>query len=186
VARGTWDKGISYEVAKAELLRLIAKARHEADLGSKRARKRLANLYVLLTQLENASRVSEAYEAYTRFLKGEGREIEVRIRKRKDRETRLIIIPPEVPDPPEAPKPSSLMAVKKFASDIGLNTHTLRYARITHLAKLREAPQMVAKITGHATLNMILKYVQKVQAEERLRELIYGTSRSSNRGGFRP
>jgi len=171
----SWDRGIPYKQIRERLLMLIDVARHQVSLGYKRARKRLANLYVLLTQLDNASRVSEAFEAYLRFVETGEREIEVRVRKqRKDPEFRVVMIPPEVPDPPDAPRPTSLAAVKVFAQSIGLNTHTLRYARITDLAKRQIHPAMIGRITEHRNLNLLIRYIQKEEARRTLRRLIFG------------
>ena len=169
----SWDQGVSYEEIKTRLLELIEIARFRASLGYEKAKQRLANLYVLLVQLENAARISEAYEAYMTFLATGMREIPVRVRKRKDETYRLIMIPPEIPE--NAPAPVSIAAVKVFAREVlGVNTHTLRYARITHMARLGVPAQIIGRITEHKKLDMILRYTQKVEAEKTLRQLVLG------------
>jgi len=172
---GTWDIGIPYEELRTKLLTLIEMARHRASMGYKRAKKRLANLYVLLIQLENAARVSEAYDAYLAYLETGQRKIRVRVRKhRKGQTYRFIIIPPEIPEPSRCPKPSSLAAVEVFAQSIGLNTHTLRYARITDLAKRKVHPTIMGKITRHKNLRWLIDYIQDRVAEETLERLVMG------------
>ena len=171
--KGSWDMGVPYEQIRERLMSLIESVRFKASLGDKRAQKRLANLYILLIQLENAARVSEAFDAYVFFLATGQREVMVRVRKRGDEEHRLVVIPPEIPD--DAPEPTSVAAVKVFAREVlGINTHTLRYARITHLAKLKVPAQIIGRITEHKTLDMILRYTQKVEAEDTLKRLVLG------------
>jgi len=155
------------------LLQHIARARHDAK-RDKRARRRLAGLCVLLTQLDNAARVSEAHEAVSIFARTGQREVEVRVRKqKKDPDVRLVIIPPEVKreDVRELP---SVDACRMYAFRLGINTHSLRYARITDLALKKVQPQIIARITHHRKLDMLIKYTQEVAAREILRREILG------------
>jgi len=46
------------------------------------------------------------------------------------------------------------------------NTHSLRYAFITHLLRLSHSPSIVAKIMGHSSLDHILHYTEVKVAEE--------------------
>ncbi|ESQ23971.1 MAG: Phage integrase family [uncultured Acidilobus sp. JCHS] len=46
------------------------------------------------------------------------------------------------------------------------NTHSLRYAFITHLLRLSHSPSIVAKIMGHSSLDHILRYTEVEVAEE--------------------
>ncbi|RLF09343.1 MAG: hypothetical protein DRJ98_08285 [Thermoprotei archaeon] len=172
---GTWDRGIPYGELRTRLLTLIQIARRQAQLGYKRARKRLANLYVLFIQLENAARVSEAYDAYLAYLETGQRKVWVRVRKhRRGQRQRLIIIPPDIPKPDKCPRPASLAAVEVFAQSIGLNTHTLRYARITDLAKRKVHPALLGKMTKHVNIKWLINYIQEREAEELLEQLVMG------------
>ena len=168
---GTWDRGLDYEQTRLMLIREIAWARHRAK-HDKRARRRLAGLCVLLTQLDNAARVSEAHEAVSIFALTGQREVEVRVRKqRKDPEKRLVVIPPEV-RPEDVRELPSLDACRMYAFRLGINTHSLRYARITDLALKKVQPQIIARITHHRKLDMLIRYTQEVAARELLRREI--------------
>lgn len=48
----------------------------------------------------------------------------------------------------------------------GFNTHSLRYAFISYLAKLGVQPQLIAKITQHSKLDMILNYISQITANQ--------------------
>jgi integrase len=173
-----WDRGVEYEVLESLLRRLLETAKKDRDY-----------LYaaILYTQLKNASRVSEAVEAILEFARTGAREVYVRVRKRRDGYRRLMVIPPLVErrrvawaagEDVERLKhrvevwcPEHLR-VKREGREVRVNTHSIRYAAITHLAaRLKIAPQLVAKVTGHKKLDYILHYTQLVQAEELLREV---------------
>jgi site-specific recombinase XerD len=62
--------------------------------------------------------------------------------------------------------------VKTYAKEsYGFNTHSLRYAFITHLLKQGINPAVVSKITGHKNLGYILTYTQEKAGVEVLRNL---------------
>jgi len=61
-----------------------------------------------------------------------------------------------------------------FAQSIGLNTHTLRYARITHMARVGIHPAVIGRVTEHRNLNLLIRYIQKEEARRTLRRLIFG------------
>ena len=54
---------------------------------------------------------------------------------------------------------------------LGINCHSLRYAFITYMLKKGVSPSIVAAITRHKNLNMILKYTERKEAEKTLEEL---------------
>ena len=54
----------------------------------------------------------------------------------------------------------------------GWNTHSLRYARITHLAKQGVSPSLMAKITHHKRLDYVLRYTEQKAADELNREIV--------------
>jgi len=141
-----------------------------------RGLKAFVHLSVLLVQLRNGSRVSEAIEAIEKFTNSKEKEIQVRARKRKRTYARTMIIPAEVrvEDIPQlkAAMPISIAAVKVFAARrLGINTHSLRYAFITHLSRQGIAPQVIARITGHTKLDYVLHYTERPQADEILRKV---------------
>ncbi len=51
------------------------------------------------------------------------------------------------------------------------NTHSLRYALISFLAKNATDPAIIAKITGHKKLDRIIQYTQTKDAIDILRRL---------------
>ncbi len=51
------------------------------------------------------------------------------------------------------------------------NTHSLRYALVSFLAKNGTDPAIIAKITGHKDLKRIVQYTQEKDAVEILRKL---------------
>jgi integrase len=173
-----WDKGVEYEVLESMLRRLLETARSDRDY-----------LYaaILYVQLKNASRVSEAVDAVLEFARAGEREVYVRVRKRRDGFRRLMVIPPLVErrrvawaageDPARLKRrvevwcPAHVRA-RRGGREVGVNTHSIRYAAITHLVvEKKAAPQIVAKVTGHKKLDYILHYTQYVRAEELLREV---------------
>jgi len=63
-------------------------------------------------------------------------------------------------------------AVKSYCRrTYGFNTHALRYSFVTYMLKRGVSPSVVAKITGHTTLESILHYTERKTAEDLLRDL---------------
>ena len=85
---------------------------------------------------------------------------------------RLIIIPPQIYDNDASIirthiDKTTLANIKMFCREqLGYNTHALRYAYISYLAREGISAQIIAKITGHMTLKYILYYTQKTEAEK--------------------
>ncbi len=169
---GTWDRGVDFRVVRRELARLLR------EHLQRKAFRSYCYAAVLLIQLRNGSRVSEALEAALRFAEEGGREVQVRVRKHKRETLRLMVLPEEL-KPRDLQvcrsilsEPRALERVKDYARKrLGVNSHSLRYAFITYLAKQGVQPQLIAKITGHAKLDYILRYTQRKKAEELLRDL---------------
>ncbi|MEM2678708.1 MAG: tyrosine-type recombinase/integrase [Thermofilaceae archaeon] len=164
-----WDKGVEFEVTYERLLRLVRRER--------RPRNR-AYAFILLIQLRNGSRVSEAVRAFREYVLTGKREIQVPLSKKKRPETRLMVIPEVDFDRSEAVDlldvDERLLAkrVKMYALNrLKVNTHSLRYAFITYLLRQGVNPAIVAKVTGHTKLDFILHYTQAKEAERVLREL---------------
>ncbi|MEM2377602.1 MAG: tyrosine-type recombinase/integrase [Candidatus Korarchaeum sp.] len=169
--RGTWDRGIEFNLLRKRLFRLYRKLRERAD--SPKYRKRLALCMVLILQLRNGCRVSEAVEGLKKMAQAGERRAVVRVRKSKDDRLRIIVLPKFIGDHDLRTLRDEIAGitedqVKSFARyNLGLNTHTLRYAFITHLAIEKGVqPNVIAKITGHKNLDHLITYTQKVKAEE--------------------
>ncbi len=168
----SWDMGLDYR--KTYKLILSKLRRHLA----RRAFPSYCYACVLLIQLRNGSRVSEALEAALKFHRERARRVYVRVRKRKDGYERLMVLPEEL-KPQDLTvcrevleDPKALNRVKVYAKKVlGVNTHSLRYAYITHLLRQGVNPSIVAKLTGHRKLDYILTYTQVKSAEEALEKI---------------
>lgn len=159
---GTWDKGLDLNGILV-LLREKLKSSTEAEYSY---------AAVLFTQALNGCRVGEALDAVNKFRSTGLREQKVRVEKRKDGTERLVIVPNEVERERIIPdlKPAN---VKMYARrKLKINTHSLRYAWITAQARNNISPAIIASITGHKNLSMLLHYIQKKQGEEYLRRCI--------------
>lgn len=110
----------------------------------------------------------------TQVFKSTGvREVEVRVRKKRGKEIfRKMIIPDEIKRTHIVDLLSkysvSMFAMRRY----GFNTHSLRYTFITYLAQLGVSPQLIAKITKHSRLDMLLDYTQEKMADERVNEMM--------------
>jgi len=167
-----WDRGIDFERTKKLLLKRLRK---ELEREGIRRISRIAHLITALIQLSNGCRASEAVEAFNVWRMTGKSEVEVRVRKKKYEETRLVIIPSEVRKYrniiryyEENPNRYKVFIVSTF----DFNTHSLRYAFVTYLSKQGVSPQLIAKITHHKRLDMILSYTQQKRADELLREIV--------------
>ena len=171
----SWDLGLEFERMYKLLLRKIR------EHYRRRAFRHYTYAIILLIQLRNGSRISEAIEGLRKFIESGKRKIEVRVRKHKKPEYRLMILPKElsikdllpckaVVDEVEEEKLKK--RVQLYARrELGINTHSLRYAFITYLLKKGISPSLIAKITHHRNLNYILTYTQQKTANEILEEL---------------
>ena len=135
----------------------------------------------MLIQLRNGSRISEAIEALKKFIESGGRKVEVRVRKHRNPEYRLMVLSKELsikdltPCKPiinEVDDKTLEGRIQLYAKkELGINTHSLRYAFITYLLKKGFSPSLIAKITHHRNLNCILTYIQQKAANKILEEL---------------
>lgn len=161
-----WDKNVDYEYMYHRLLRDIS-----------RSKKRLDACYssILLIQLRNGSRISEAVRAYQKYLMTKQRELMIRVSKKKKYEERLMIIPDQVKicaELSQVKEDTLIERVRKYAEyHYNINTHSLRYAFITYLLRSGVNAAIVAKITKHRSLEHILTYTQAKAAEEILRNM---------------
>ncbi len=166
-ARFGWDRGLDYDSTYNVLLKHLLKTEDPHDV-------------FLLTQLRNGSRVGEAVEAIRQACqRGLGPGDELYLQAEKKGNQRLMVIPDDVPkymlqracewlSRVRSPK----VAVAKYSLvTFNFNTHSLRYAFITKLVKQGVPPSVIAKITGHRTLNRLITYTEAKTAEELLRGL---------------
>jgi len=166
-----WDRGVDFEAAKARLESRLSRAKSDTEY---------AYLAILLVQLLNGARVSEACEAVQIYARTAETRVRVKVRKQKSPAERLIVIPRgidlrRVAWVADVDLERLVERVKFYArTRLGLNTHSLRYAFITHMAKRGVSAQLIAKMTGHKTLSHILHYTQKIEAEKILEEIVEG------------
>jgi len=171
----TWDKGLDYEEAYSRILRTMSK------------NKRRTKCYdaILLLQLRNGARISEALRAFFEYMRGSAKYhphskkliVSVQVSKKKRAEQRLIVIPEELKDVDlseckglleEDPFTLKKRVVQYARDHYGFNTHSLRYAFITYLLMRGVNPSIVAKITKHSKLDFILHYTEEKKAEDAL------------------
>ncbi len=133
---------------------------------------------VLLIQLRIGLRVSRAVDAAIKLFDQTSSEIYVRIRKKRNGYERLLVLPEELKIQDITVcreilfRDNAVLRVKVHAKKIlGINIHSLRYARITHILRNNVSPSIVIKkITGHKKLDHILIYTQ-IKTEEALRNI---------------
>jgi len=169
VRRG-WDACVDYKEAYSQILGHLYRTGHPWDV-------------ILLIQLRNGSRIGEAIEAAKAFCESKAASVRVRIEKHKEGDTRLMVLPEELRNKEGrellAKACLRLEKVKAPRVDIadyakktfGFNTHALRYAFITYLLKRGVSPSIIAKITGHRSLDHILHYTEMKTAEDILSSL---------------
>jgi len=163
--RKGWDSCVDYRKAYAEILSHLYKEGHPYDV-------------VLLVQLRNGSRIGEAIEAVKEFCNTKDYTVRVKVEKHKGNDTRLMVLPEELRDRQGrdylAQACLRLAKVRNPGITIeayckrtyGFNTHSLRYAFITHQVSRGVAPTIIAKITGHKNLSYILHYTETKTAED--------------------
>jgi Phage integrase family. len=162
---------VDFEYAYTRLLRYLERSRG------------LSKCYnaVLLIQLRNGSRVSEAVRAFKEFLRTKRLELTVRLSKSRRERVRVVVIPRELASTDLSECYELLDVSDKALRDRVVNycrrrhkfnTHSLRYAFITYLLKIGVNPALVSKITGHTKLDYILTYTQEKLAGEILKHLL--------------
>jgi integrase len=167
----SWDYGVDYEKAYRELARLV---QSEKDGYTK------CYVAIALIALRNGSRIGEAIEAFKEFLKTSKVKIYVKVEKHKKEDYRLMVIPKEIVEEDFSMCREQLNKsrdhiqanINKYLHRrLGINAHSLRYAFITYMLRRGVSPSIIAAITGHKNLNMILKYTEKKAAESILEGL---------------
>ena len=167
---GSWDYNVDYEKAYKEIVKLLQQE-------SKGFTKCCAA--ISLIALRNGSRIGEAIEAFKEFLKTSKVRVYVRVEKHKKEDYRLMVIPKEIVEEDlttctaliNKDKDVIRANVNKYLHrKLGINAHSLRYAFITYMLRRGVNPSIIAAITGHKNLNMILKYTERKEAEKVLEE----------------
>lgn len=177
-----WDQGLDYEKTYKLLLKDLEEAKKKVG---PRALKRRLYLIIALTQLRNGSRIGEAIDFIYSISQDYKREALITVEKRRDNHQRLMVLPKEITK-------TDILTIKGILEELkthgkkglvvkistwikktyGFNTHSLRYAFVSYLAKKGYPPQLIAKITGHRRLDYILHYTQEKMAKEILKDLL--------------
>ena len=170
-----------------ELLRDACNPKKNKDIWFRKETRR-RNAFILLIQLRNGSRISEAIEAYNKFKNTHDYTVSVRIRKRgyeyevvdgKRRRKRrfgdpekLILRTMKIPEEVRWDFPyyegTDASLGRWCLKTFGFNSHSLRYSYITFMSSKGYSPQVIAKTTGQKTLNLILDYTLEKLGDEAL------------------
>ncbi len=175
--RKSWDMGLDYDRTYHQILGGLEELRGRRTIT---ARRKLAYCCVLLTQLRNGSRVSEAVDAVLEWCSTRKREVEVTVRKqRNSAEKRNMVIPKQLMEQDRLDVlalkdwlPQDPSRIEHFARrSFGWNTHSLRYAKVSQLGSLGYPAQVIARVTHHRKLDFILRYTQQKLADQVLRKV---------------
>jgi len=176
-----WDKGVDYVAAYQRILYHLNRD-YERAQRYKPGRKRIPGCCyaaILLIQLKNAARISEAVRAFREYLVTRRAEVQVLVSKKRKKEYRLMVIPQEILELDfsmcmgllDRPENSIVDVAKHYArKKLKLNTHSLRYSKITHLLAQGVDSAVIAKITHHSNVNFIKTYTQEKYAHDILRK----------------
>ena len=167
-----WDKGISYEEFKQWLTEQIV---NRYPPKNKRDEVQFVYYSILAIQLANGLRISEAVEAFKKWVNGSERSFDVRVRKKRRVEE---YVPTRIPniledewkwvyrEYAEIDDTTLIKRIKSWASKHKHNTHSVRYSWITYQLICGENPALVAKAVRHSKMDMILRYAQKLEADK--------------------
>ena len=166
----TWDYSVDFLEAK-KVLTNAYKQLFDLNLMPYEA-----YVAILLIQLVNGARIGEAIRAFRTFVESGQREFQLQAEKHGN--IRFFVIPDVVRNR-LAYKSILAIADDKLESRIRMfarkylktNTHSLRYALISYLAKNAVDPAIIAKVTGHKKLDRIIQYTQTKDAIDILRKL---------------
>jgi len=168
-----WDKRVDFIKMKNRFERDLKKL--EKEKLTYRRLKEMCYISILLIQLVNGSRISEAIEGLKKAIEENKNEVYVRVRKQKDN-VRLIVIPKIV-----MKKLKFIRLIVPFITrdkvrsfcryNYKINTHSLRYAFVSYLGEKGYPAQVIASITQHKNLNYIIRYTQQNVGEKILKEI---------------
>ena len=167
----TWDYSVDFLEAK-KVLTSAYKQLYDLNIMPYEA-----YVAILLIQLTNGARIGEAIRAFKTFVESSQREFYLKAEKHGN--TRFFIIHDIIKNR-LAYKSILTISDDKLEARIRMftlkylkcNTHSLRYALISHLAKNATDPAIIAKITGHKDYKNIVRYTQTKDAIEILRKLV--------------
>lgn len=177
----SWDYNLNYNQTYKNLVQNISNTRKELKLGNITINrvKRFTNLIIGLTQLRNGCRVGEALFSVNEFCNTNKRVVQVKVQKRKDDYFRKVVLPDEITNDDLEYIQSYVLArltdnkeyfvcalSKFFQKYFNFSTHALRYCWISFISSLKVPAQIIAKITGHKTLDLILHYTQRKIADK--------------------
>jgi integrase len=182
-----FDKGIDFEetrkIFKGKIKELITDLRNDYNVHKVKA---LSNIVIALVSLVNGSRISESIEAVFKFINNKNlNKVIVPIAKRKDGETRPMLLPKEINKEIleyiekiiAGADPQKLQSkVRTYLTDnYGFNTHSLRYAAINYLITEKQRPlNVVSKLVGHKSMNMLINYTQNKNVSSTLESMNSG------------
>ena len=178
-----WDRGLDYIATYQRIVYQLNREYEWAQKLYKPGKKRIPGYCyaaILLIQLKNAARVSEAVRAFREYLTTRKTELEVLVSKKRKKEYRLMVIPQEVLELDcsmclgllERPENKVVDVAKHYArKKLKLNTHSLRYSKVTYLLKHNIDSAVIAKITHHSNVNFIKTYTQEKYAHDVLRKM---------------
>jgi len=167
----TWDYSVDFLEAKKVLMSAY-KQLYNLNLMPYEA-----YVAILFIQLTNGARIGEAIRAFKTFVESGQREFYLKAEKHGN--TRFFIIHDVIKNR-LAYKSILTISDDKLEARIRMfalkylkcNTHSLRYALISFLAKNATDPAIIAKITGHKDYRYIVGYTQTKDAIEILRKLV--------------
>jgi len=166
----TWDYSVDFLEAKKVLVNAYK------ELYNMNLMPYEAYVAILLIQLINGSRIKEAIRAFKTFVESNQREFQLEAKKHGN--TRFFVIPDVVKNRLSYKSMLTISddnleaRIRMFTLKyLKTNTHSLRYALISYLAKNAVDPALIAKITGHKKLDRIINYTQTKDAIEILRKL---------------
>jgi len=166
----SYAKNVDFEEAFKKILKALSD-----HIEDKKYNKALKD-FILLIQLANGMRISEAIEAAKKII--EDGIMELQMESLKHGDVRVVRVPPQVPRVwisklrRVSEYPSRNAVIMYCKRTFGVNTHALRHAFITYMAKRGVPPQLIARITGHKKLDMILRYTSKAKAEDIHRKIL--------------
>jgi hypothetical protein len=134
----------------------------------------LGYLICLYLCLVNGSRCSEGLEGFQKWINNGNRSQEVRVRKQKQLRMRKILVPPEILDEYRFKileydikfYRATLGMFGNTCSGLGFNCHSLRYSFISYCAMQNISPLVIAGITKHKNLNLLISYSNAVVGEK--------------------
>jgi len=166
----TWDYSVDFIEAK-KVLTTAYKQLFDINLMPYEA-----YVAILLIQLVNGSRIGEAIRAFKTFTETGQREFQLQAEKHGN--TRFFVIPDVIRNRLAYKSILTISdenleaRIRMFALKyLKTNTHSLRYALVSYLAKNGTDPVIIAKITGHKDTKYITRYTQIKDALEIQRKL---------------